>query len=129
MDEKEEYISYRVTTEQRYTVYKTSFGGKNFYKICLKKKNSDGSELKIYRQLKFINCDPPENGDVIRITRAFEDNYIDPKNKYNDVCIIAVLDYEIFKDEEKLQKEAYDNFHRNLEENESGELDTTNLPF
>ena len=126
-DKDEEYISYRINTANKYVVYKTSYSGKDFYKISFDKKNSDGSKTKIYRMLKFVNCEPPEDRDVIRIRKAFEDNYIDPKNKYNDVCVIAVMDYEKFEDEEKLQKEAFENFHRTLEENE--DYNSSNLPF
>ena len=129
MDKDEEYISYKINTHNKYIVYKSSFGGKDFYKIYFEKKNQDGSKIKIYRQLKFVNCEPPNDRDVIRIKKGFEDNYIDPKNKYNDVCIIAVQDYEIFKDEEKMKKEALDNFHRAIEENEDLDFGEEELPF
>lgn len=129
MDKDEEYISYRITTSNKYKVYKSSYGGKDFYKIYFEKKNQDGSKTKIYRNLKFVNCEPPNDGDIIRIKKAFEDNYIDPKNKYNDVCIIAVQDYEIFKDEEKMKKEALDNFHRTMEENEDLDFGDEIIPF
>ena len=128
-EEKEEYISYRINTYNKYTVYKSSYGGKDYYKIYFEKKNQDGSKTKIYRNLKFVNCEPPEDRDVIRIIKAFEDNYIDPKNKYNDVCVLCVMDYETFKDEDKLKEEAFNNFHRTIEENEELNIDNESLPF
>lgn len=127
MDKEEEYISYRVTTANRYVVFKSSYGGKDFYKIQLEKKNKDKTSLKFYRNLKFVNCEPPHDRDIIRIRRAFEDNYIDPKNKYNDVCVIVVMDYEKFEDEEKLKEQAFEDFHRTMDENEI--MDTSSLPF
>lgn len=128
-DTREDYITYKINTYNKYIVYKSSYGGKDYYKIYFEKKNQDGSKLKIYRNLKFINCEPPEDRDIIRIRRGFEDNYIDPKNKYNDVCIICVLDYELFKDEEKMKEEAFENFHRTLEENENLDINEESLPF
>ena len=128
-EENEEYISYRVNTYNKYTVFKSSYGGKDYFKIFFEKKNQDGSKVKIYRNLKFVNCEPPQDRDVIRIKKAFEDNYIDPKNKYNDVCILCVMDYEIFKNEEKMKEEAFENFHRTIEENEDFEIGDESLPF
>ena len=128
MEEKdEEYISYRINTHNKYIVYKSSYGGKDFYKIYFEKKNQDGSKVKIYRNLKFVNCEPPQDKETIRITKAFEDNYIDPKNKYNDVCVICVMDYEKFVDEEKLKEQAFADFHRTMDENEI--MDMEGLPF
>ena len=128
MEEKdEEYISYRITTLNKYSVFKSSYGGKDYYKIYFEKKNQDGSKTKIYRNLKFVHCEPPEDRDVIRIRKAFEDNYIDPKNKYNDVCILVVMDYEKFEDEEKLKEQAFEDFHRTMDENE--DMGTEGLPF
>ncbi len=130
MEEKtEEYISYRINTYNKYTVFKSSYRGKDFYKIYFEKKNQDGSKTRIYRNIKFVNCEPPEDRDLIRIRNAFEDNYIDPRNKYNDVCVIVVMDYELFKDEEKLKEEAFENFHRTIEENEDFNIGEDSLPF
>ena len=72
MDKDEEYISYRVNTVNKYTVFKSSYGGKDYYKIQLEKKQQDGSKLKFYRNLKFVHCEPPQDRDVIRIRKAFE---------------------------------------------------------
>lgn len=129
MEKDEEYISYRINTHNKYIVFKTSYGGKDYYKICFEKKNADGSKVKIYRMVKFVHCEPPKDRDTIRIKKAFEDNYIDPKNKYNDVCVIVIMDYEKFEDEEDLQKQAFENFHRTLEENEDFDIENDSLPF
>lgn len=129
MDKDEEYISYRVNTTNKYIVFKSSYGGKDFYKIRLEKKQQDGSKLKFYRNLKFVHCEPPEDRDVIRIRKAFEDNYIDPQNKYNDVCVIVVMDYEKFEDEEKMKEQAFENYHRTIEENEEIDIGEESLPF
>lgn len=128
-EEREEFINYRINTTNKYAVYKTSYAGKNFYKIYFEKKNQDGTKTRIYRSVKFVNCEPPEDREVIRIRKAFEDNYIDPKNRYNDVCVIVIMDYEIFKDEEKMKEEAFENFHRTIEENENFDLGEESLPF
>lgn len=126
-NENEDYISYKINTYNKYVVYKTSYGGKDYYKIYFEKKNQDNSKTKIYRNLKFINCEPPQDKDIIRIKKAFEDNYIDPKNKYNDVCVLCVMDYEKFEDEEKLKEKAFEDFHRTMDESE--DVDVDSLPF
>lgn len=125
-EQVERYISYKIDTRHTYKVYVNSAGGKNFYKVCVKKKNYDGTETKFYKQLKFVQCEPPEDGEIIKIKRAFEDLYVNSKDKYNAISVIAVMDYEKVENDVVAEQQAYEDYRENL--NSMDEFDSE-LPF
>ena len=128
-ENKDEYVAYRINTKTHYKVFVNEYAGNKFYKIYFEKKTKNGNRLKIYRTLKFVQCEPPLNGEIIRIKKAFEDNYIDPKNPYNDVCIIVVQDYEKISNDKVEENQAYEKFQETLVSNERDNFDIDNLPF
>lgn len=111
---QERYISYKINTKNSYKVYVNSAGGKTFYKVCVKKKNYDGTESKFYKQLKFVQCDPPQDGEIIRINSAFEDLYVNSKDKYNAISVIAIMDYEKVENDVVAEQQAYEDYRENL---------------
>ena len=125
-EQVEGYISYKIDTKHTYKVYVNSAGGKTFYKVCVKKKNYDGTETKFYKQLKFVQCDPPEDGEIIKINRAFEDLYVNSKDKYNAISVIAIMDYEKVDNDVVAEQQAYEDYRENLN---SMEVSDEDLPF
>lgn len=125
-EQVEEYISYKIDTRHTYKVYVNSAGGKTFYKVCVKKKNYDGTETKFYKQLKFVQCEPPEDGEIIKIKRAFEDLYVNSKDKYNAISVIAIMDYEKVENDVVAEQQAYEDYRENLN---SMEVSDEDLPF
>lgn len=118
MENQEQYISYKINTRNTYIVYVQEINGHRYYKVQVKKKNYDGTQTNFYKQLRFAKCEPPVNGDIIRITKGFEDLYENSKDKYNPISVIVVLEYEKQENKEQQEKEAYESYQNTLNENE-----------
>ena len=129
MEKDEEYIIYKVNTKYTYKVYVQEHGTKKYYKALVKQKNYDKTETVFYKQLTFVKCTPPENGEIIRIKRGIENLYPNPKDPYNPISVITVLDYEKKEDKKISDEQAYQKYQDTLKENEEVELDESNLPF
>lgn len=128
MEEKEKpYIGYKIDTKHSYKVYKNESNGKTFYKIAMKKKNYDNTETIFYRQLRFVKCQAPENGEIIKIIYGFEDLYVNDKDKYNPITVIVVMEYEKVENEVVNEEKAYEKFQQITKENEMEQ--TEDLPF
>lgn len=107
-EEKKEYISYLFNTKKTYTVTAQANGGRIFYKIAIRKKASDGQELKNYMPIRFAKCEPVPDNTKIRIKNAMEDWYVNPKDTWNIVPVLVIFDYEII---ENTPEEAIQNFN------------------
>jgi len=132
MQEKERpYIGYKINTNHTYKVYVNESNGKKYYKVQIKKKNYDGTENSFYKQLRFVKCTPPENGDIIKIIYGFEDLYVNNIDKYNPISVIVIMEYENVENEVVNQEKAYNKFQQILNENENEEIniDDNELPF
>ena len=116
--EEQEYIGYKIDTKHTYKVYKSEANGKAFYKVQVTKKNYDGTNQKFYKQLRFVKCQPPENGEVIRIKKAFEDLYANQKDPYNAISVIVVQEYEMTQANE----DAYGEYQQALTESDMVDL-------
>lgn len=123
-EEKPKGISYRVNCDWHYPVKAKTFGDKVFYSISLQKTNYDKTKMYYTRQLRFVKCDPPEDGDVIRIISGFEDVYFGKLDKYNAIPVICVTEYEIVQ----TSAEAIAEYNKAIEENQVTITDE-DLPF
>lgn len=121
-------IGYKINVEHNYKVYVTEYGGKKYYKIPVTKKNYDKTETTYYKQVRFAKCTPPEDGDVIRIKKGFEDLYTNNKDPYNPISVIVILDYDSVENLEQIKEKALDKFQQILNENEEEVIDE-DLPF
>lgn len=120
--EQEDYIIYKINTKNFYKVYKSSHGGKDYYKVMIAQKNYDNTEDRFYKQISFKkNLTPPDDGALIRIKKGIENLYTNNIDKYNPISSILVLEYELKEDKEKEKAKAYDEFGQNLAENEGFE--------
>ena len=132
MEEQEEYyIGYKIDTKHSYKVYVNEANGKRFYKVQIKKKNRDEAETSFYRQLRFVKCEPPENVEIIKIHKAFEDLYVNNIDKYNPISVIVVMEYEKVENEIVNQEQAYAKYQEKVreEEQETPEILDSDLPF
>ena len=132
MEEQEEYyIGYKIDTKHSYKVYVNEANGKRFYKVQIKKKNRDETETSFYKQLRFVKCEPPENGEIIKIHKAFEDLYVNNIDKYNPISVIVVMEYEKVENEIVNQEQAYAKYQEKVreEEQEIPEILDSDLPF
>ena len=118
MEQQESYIGYKIYTKHTYRVYESVANGKTFYKVQVTKKNYDGTTQKFYKQFRFVKCEPPKNGEVIRIIKAFEDLYANQKDPYNAISVIVVQEYELVQANE----DAYGEYQQTLNENDMVDL-------
>ena len=81
----------------------------------LQKKNYDQSVTKGYRQIKFAQCEPVNDGDIIKIIKGFEDFYV---KSYDVISIIVVQDYELVENPQQASENAYGEYQDKLNENE-----------
>ena len=124
MTNEEEYIGYKIDTKHSYKVYVSEANGKKFYKVQVQKKNVDNTKTNFYKNLRFVKCNPPENGEIIRIKKAFEDLYANTKDPYNAISVIVVMDYELVDNDVVREQQAYETYQERLNENEEVEIDS-----
>jgi hypothetical protein len=114
MEEQESYIGYKIDTKHTYKVYRSEVNGKIFFKVQVTKKNYDGTNQKFYKQLRFVKCQPPQNGEIIKIKKAFEDLYTNQKDPYNAISVIVVQEYELVQGNE----DPFDEYQQALNDND-----------
>lgn len=122
-NEEQRYIGYKIDTEHSYKVYVSETNGKKFYKVQVQKKNYDGTKVNFYKNLRFVKCNPPENGEIIRIKKAFEDLYANTKDPYNAISVIVVMDYELENNDIVREQQAYETYQERLNANEEVNID------
>ena len=125
---KKEGLNYKIDTEHNYMVWKQEYGGRTFYKIQIQKRNYDNSRTNYYKEIKFAQCQAPENGDLIKIISGFEDVRMNNKDKYNPVWTLVITEYEKIVDKEASQKQALDKYQSLLAEESKQNFDE-DLPF
>ena len=133
-NQDEEYIIYKISTKNWHKVYRSSYNGKDFYKLLINQKNYDGTTVNYYKSVSFKkSLTPPQNGSIIRVKKAIENLYTNNIDKYNPISTLLVLDYESKEDEEQKKENAYDEFSQTLAENEETKekivIDDSQLPF
>lgn len=133
-NQDEEYIIYKISTKNWHKVYRSSYNGKDFYKLLINQKNYDGTTVNYYKPVSFKkSLTPPQNGSIIRVKKAIENLYTNNIDKYNPISTLLVLDYELKEDEEQKKENAYDEFSQTLAENEETKekivIDDSQLPF
>lgn len=90
---------YKIRLGEKVLCYKSEFKGMNFYKILIVKKNQDGEKIKAYKNVKFVNCEPPklDNAEIV-IDSMFEDFYFKPNDKYNAIFTLVICAYHYPED-------------------------------
>ena len=126
-NEEQRYIGYKIDVDHSYKVYVSEANGKKFYKVQVQKKNYDGTKTNFYKNLRFVKCNPPENGEIIRIKKGFEDLYANTKDPYNAISVIVVMDYELEENDVVREQQAYETYQERLSENEEVDIDESFL--
>lgn len=133
-NQEEEYIIYKVSTKNWHKVYKTSYNGKDFYKLLIVQRNYDGTTTNYYKTVSFKkSLTPPQDGSVIRVKKGIENLYTNNVDKYNPISILLILDYELKENAEQKKENAYNEFSQTLAENEENKeeivIEDSQLPF
>ena len=116
------YITALIRPNREYIVYKQEYRGRVFYKIPIDKKNCDGQKLKTYIQVKFAKCEPVPNGTLIKITKAMEDWYKNPKDTWNIIPVIVIFEYEIIETSASVAENAIKEYNQSNDDNSEYEL-------
>lgn len=132
-NEKEYRIYRKIEPNRRVRVFKSTYQGRNYYKIQIKQKNYDNTEDIWYVNVTFkkgIELDDPDNKGVdIKIKEAYENCRKNPKDEYNPIFYLMITDFEILEREEQKKAAALEKFQDNLNENEKEEIANAELPF
>lgn len=123
-------IKYKINENGSYRIKARKWNDKIFYNIPLRQKLVDGTVEEFDRQIRFSECEPPEDGDYIKILYGFESNYRNPRDKYNWITTIVVRRYEKVDPPEQVTQEAIEEYNQKMAES-SEEIVITgdDLPF
>lgn len=122
--EQQKGITYKINTSHHYSIKTMEYGDKIFYSVSLAKTNYDKTKMFYNRQLRFVKCEPPEAGDVIRIISGFEDAYFGKLDKYNAIPVYCITEYEVVTP----SAEAFTEYNNTMAENEAI-ISDEDLPF
>lgn len=123
MEDKEEYIGYKIDTKHNYKIYSQEYNGVKYYKIMIQKKNYDGTKTNFYKQVRFVKCKGPDDGEIIKIKKGFEDVRENKNDRYNPIWELVIMEYEVVQNDAVDEKQAFAEFQNNLKENEEGYAD------
>lgn len=125
---KQDAINYKIMAGRKYRVFKLVFDDKVFYRIQMQQKNYDDTVSKFYRQVNFKKGVELDNETDIIIHRGFENVRRNPKDDYNPISSIMITDFEIVENQEKVQKDALEDYNKQLEE-ANNLIDDEDFPF
>lgn len=130
-EQQNEYtgISYKVNCRKSYKINATTYEGKTFYNIPLVQKKYNGGDETFNRRVNFSKCDPPEDGQFIRILSGFESDYQNPRDKYNWIPVIIITAYEIAEDPKIEAEKAIEEFKQQVEQTDDIIVTADDLPF
>lgn len=123
MEDKEEYIGYKIDTKHNYKIYSQEYNGVKYYKIMIQKKNYDETKTNFYKQVRFVKCKGPNDGEIIKIKKGFEDVRENKNDRYNPIWELVIMEYEVVQNDAIDEKQAFAEFQNNLKENEEGYAD------
>ena len=128
-EEKGDYIIYKLNTKNFFKIYKSSHGGRDYYKILVTQKDFNNEQKKFYKMVSFKKAlTPPQDGSLIRIKKGIENLFTNSKDPYNVISVIQILDYELKENEEQKIANAYDEYSQNLAEMEEN-VNNIDVPF
>ena len=121
-------IRYKINENGFYYVYAREWNGKTFYNVKIQQTNPDGTKTEFFRQLKFVKCEPPHNGDRIKIISGFESNYANNKDPYNCITCICVTEWQLESITKSETSETITEYNKNVDTNDIV-ITSDDLPF
>ena len=119
MQEEKKYpkgIYYKINENGIYQVNVKVWNEMTFYSVKLVQKKLDNTEYEFSRNLHFNNCEPPKNGDFIRIISGYENNYSNKKDPYNCITTIVVNEWELAQESAEQRQEAITQYQEKMSE-------------
>lgn len=130
--DNEDKVGYKIEAGREYKVFRTDFNNYTFYKIGVTGKNYDGTKKQAYKSVSFRKGVDLKNGSTIKIIKGFEDFRENPKDQYNAIWSVFILDYEMVEEGEApspYEQFAQDKQTTPYDFENSVELDDNSLPF
>ena len=126
-EEKQPVIFHKIEAGKKVRIFKNTYNDKNFYKIQITQTNYSTKEKeKFYEQVVFKRgVDLPNETDII-IKCAYENCRQNPKDPYNPIMYLNIIDFEQLESQEQLEEKAYDEFRDNLNDIE---ISDEEIPF
>lgn len=101
---------YKVNIGDTIKIKRTEINGRMFYSTSVTQKQFDGTKKYYNKRLNFKKGVSIPNDTRIKILDMFENMWDNPKDPYNPVSILMILDYEIIKNSEQIEKDALEEY-------------------
>ena len=128
MEEEKETgkIYHKIEPDRKYRVWKKTYKDVDYYKIKMQQKNYDETVDTFYQEIRFKKgVSVPNETDII-IKEAYENYRKNPKDEYNGIPYLLITKFEEIKSQEKIQKDALNEFNDVMDDIE---IDESDLPF
>ena len=108
---EEPKIIYKIEANKPYTVVRSDYAGRIFYKIITNQLQFDGTYKAYSKELCFKKDVVLANGTRIIIKKGIENLRSNPKDRYHPISYIQVLDFEVVSKAQEVS-EAISEFNR-----------------
>lgn len=108
---EEPKIIYKIEANKPYTVVRTDYAGRIFYKVITNQLQLDGTYKAYSKELYFKKDVVLANGTRIIIKKGIENLRSNPKDRYHSISYIQVLDFEVVSKVQEVS-EAISEFNR-----------------
>ena len=95
MEENKPKRHYKVEPGDNLVIYRQDINGISYYKAMVTKTNQDGTKSRFYKELRFKKGVEIANKTMIKVNDFFEDIRQNPRDKYNPIFSLVILDFEI----------------------------------
>lgn len=134
MDNKQEEKksrTYKIEVGDKIKVYKKTVNGMTFHNTRVKQKKIDGEIDYFVKQLQFKKGVNVANGETIQIKRMFENLRKNPKDDFNPISSLMILEFDRIKSGDEEEQSAIDEYksYVDLLQEENEYLDSSDLPF
>lgn len=95
MEENKPKRHYKIEPGDNLVVYRQDINGISYYKAMVTKTNQDGTKSRFYKEIRFKKGVAVANKTMIKVNDFFEDVRQNPRDKYNPIFSLVILDFEI----------------------------------
>ena len=97
MEENKPKRHYKVEPGDNLVVYRQDINGISYYKTMVTKTNQDGTKSRFYKEIRFKKGVEITNKTMIKVNDFFEDIRQNPRDKYNPIFSLVILDFEVLE--------------------------------
>lgn len=97
MEENKPKRHYKIEPGDNLVVYRQDINGISYYKAMVTKTNQDGTKSRFYKEIRFKKGVAVANKTMIKVNDFFEDVRQNPRDKYNPIFSLVILDFNIME--------------------------------